>query len=86
MVRGLQTKPYEERLRDLDLLSICKRRLRRDLVAAYKFIRGGQQGIGDALFTRAPSGVTRNNGHKLSESRFRLNIRKNSFTVRVAKF
>ncbi|XP_059578763.1 RNA-directed DNA polymerase from mobile element jockey isoform X1 [Alligator mississippiensis] len=85
MVKGLQAKPYEERLENLDLFSLCKRRLRGDLVAAYKFIMGAQKGIGEVLFTKAPPGVTRNNGHKLAESRFRLDIRKNSFTVRVAK-
>ena len=77
MVRALQDKLYEERLRDLYLFSLRKRRLRGDLVAAYKFMKGTQQEIGDALFTRAPLGVTRNNGHKLTESRFRLDIRKN---------
>ena len=46
---------------------------------------GAQQGTEDTLFTRAPLGVTRNNGHKLTESRFKLDIRKNSFTVRLAK-
>ena len=85
MARGLQDKPYEERLRDLDLFSLRKRRLKGDLVAAYKFIRGAQQGIRDALFYRVPFGATRSNGHKLTESRFRLDIRKNFFTVRVAK-
>ena len=80
MVRGC-----EERLKNLDLFSLCKRRLRGDLVASYKFVRGMQQGIRDALFTRAPLGVTRNKGHKLAESRFRLDIRKTFFTVRVAK-
>ena len=54
-------------------------------MATYKFISGVQQGIGDALFTRVSLGVTRNNGHKLTESRFRLDIRKNFFTARVAK-
>ena len=32
-----------------------------------------------------PPGITRNNGHKLLESRFRIDIRKNYFTVRVAR-
>uniref|UniRef100_A0A7M4E8L1 Reverse transcriptase domain-containing protein n=1 Tax=Crocodylus porosus TaxID=8502 RepID=A0A7M4E8L1_CROPO len=85
MVRGLQDELYEGRLRDLDLFSLRKRRLRGDLVATYKSIRGMQQGIGDTLFTRAPLGVTRNNRHKLTENRFWLDITKNFFVVRVAK-
>ena len=84
MVEGLHGQPYE-RLRDLNLFSLCKRRLRGDLVAAYNLIRGQQQGLGESLFTRAPLGVTRNNGHKLREDRFRLDIRKNYFTVGVAR-
>ncbi|XP_059579843.1 carboxypeptidase Q isoform X8 [Alligator mississippiensis] len=72
MVRRLQAKPYEERSGALDLLSLCKRRLRDDLVATYKFIRGEQHEIGHALFTRAPLGVTRNNGHSLMKNRFRF--------------
>ena len=52
---------------------------------AYNLFRGHQQGLGESLFTRAPLGVTRNNGHKLREGRFRLDIRKNYFTVRVAR-
>ena len=81
MIRGQQGRPYEERLRDLNHFSLYKRRLREDLVAAYNLIRGQQQGLGGSLFTRAPLGVTRNNGHKLREDRFRLDIRKNYFTV-----
>ena len=85
MVEGLRGQPFEGRLRDLNLFSLCKRRLRWGLVAAYNHIRGQQQGLGENLFTRAPLGVTRNNGHKLREERFRLDIRKNDFTVRVAR-
>ena len=70
MVGALCGQPYEKRLRDLNLFSLC---------------RGQQQGLGGSLFTRAPLGVTRNNAHKLREDRFRLDIRKNCFTVRVAR-
>ena len=67
------------RLRDLNLFSHSKRRLRGELVAAYKLIRGDQQQIGRALFSPAPLGVMRNNGNKLMENRFRLEIRRQFF-------
>ena len=73
MIRGQQGRPYEERLWDLNLFSLHKRRLRDDLVV-YKLIRGDQQALGESLFPRALPGVTRNNGHKLAEGRFRLDI------------
>jgi len=40
---------------------------------------------GERLFTRACSDRTRGNDFKLKEGRFRLDIRKKSFTMRVLK-
>ena len=54
-------------------------------MTVYKLTRGDQKGLGETLFPLMPPGITRNNGHKLLESRFRLDIRKNYFTVRVAR-
>ena len=85
MIWGLQGRPYIERPRDQNLFSLHKRRLRGDLVTVYKLTRGDQKGLGETLFPLAPPGMTRNNGHKLLESRFRLDIRKNYFTVRAAR-
>jgi len=82
-MKGMEYLCFEERRRELGLFSLEKRWLWGDLIAAFQYLKVGYKKAGEELLTRARSDRRRGNGFKLKEGRFRFDIRKIFFTMRV---
>ena len=88
MVVGLSSTSYNEKLKELKLLSLEDRRLRGDLIQVWKYLHGLNTGC-DKVFTLSNKQHSRSSRHttkRLNICRVegRLEIRKNFYTVRVA--
>ncbi|KAK4831218.1 hypothetical protein QYF61_016055 [Mycteria americana] len=55
IIRGMEHLSYEERLRELGLFILEKRRLWGYLIAAFQYLKGAYKKDGDRLFSRACS-------------------------------
>ena len=75
--------PYKNRLRELGLFNLEKRRLQGDLIA--DLLKRVCKNEGDRFVSRVCCDRTRGNGFRLKEERFRLVIGKKFFIVRAER-
>ena len=70
MIKGLEHLSCEERLSNLGLFRLEKRRLRGDLINIYKYLKYGSQRDMANLFSVVCGDSTRGNGHEVKKRCF----------------
>ena len=83
IIPSLRNKSYEERLKELNLFPLTHRRLRGDLIQAFKIIKGIDNLDCSKYFTIDSSNYTRGNGCKIMRKSFNSHESKNHFFHRV---
>ena len=76
---------YGDRLRELGLFSLEKRKLQGDLIAAFQYLKGAYKKAGEGYFIRECSDRTKSKSFKLKEGRFGLDVRRKFFIQRVER-
>ena len=83
LIPRLRNKSYDERLKELNLFTLEKRRIRGDLITLFKIFNGFTNLNIEKYLTVDRSHVTRNNGFKIVGNRFRTNEAKHFFFNRI---
>ena len=83
MIHNIRNLPYEDRLRELGLHSLERRRLRGDMIEVFKWVAGINKGDINDVLKFSEGERTRSNGFKLDKFRFKKDIGKYWFGNRV---
>ena len=83
MIPCLRNKSYEDRLKELNLFSLTKRRLRGDLIQVFKIIKGVDNMNCNKYFNIDRTNYTRGHGCKIIGKSFNSHESKNFFFNRV---
>ena len=70
MIQRLEHLSYEDRLKELGLFSLGKRRVWGGVIVAFQYLKGVYKHEGNNFFTWRNSDRTRVNGFKFKEGRF----------------
>ena len=83
LIPTLRNLSYEKRLKQLDMFTLHKRRIRGDMIEVFKILNKFDKINPEVLFKMNNASVTRGNGMKLKLRRYNTIARKSYFNIRV---
>ena len=84
LLPGMDELDYKDRLKKLDLPTLRYRRMRGDMIETYKILHNiYDTQVSEGILNTAPDKWTRGHNLSLKKSRFKLDVRKYAFTVRI---
>ena len=83
VIPELRNKTYPQRLADLKLISLKRRRLRCQLIGTSKYLNGFTKVSPEGLFDRDYDQRNRNNGQKLRVKLFRSSVAEHFFPIKI---
>ena len=83
LIPGLKGMPNEDRLKELNLYSLERRRFRGDLIEVFKIVKGFNKLTAENYFSQVTENRTRGHRWKLKKGIFRTEGRRSFFTERV---
>ena len=86
LISGMKGLSYEERLRECNLFSLRRRRLRGDMIQVFKIMKGIDKIKLEDLGWKLNERNTRGHSLRLVKYRSRLDLRKNFFSQRVVSY
>ncbi|KAF2351495.1 hypothetical protein FHG87_017749 [Trinorchestia longiramus] len=84
MTPELSNLSYERSLQRLELISLEQRRLRGQLIEAFKYLNGLNNVTLEELYRRDSNVRTRNDGHRLKLRNFKTSQAMNFFPIKIA--
>ncbi len=85
-VRGLHHAPYEERVHQLNLFPLERRRLRADPILEFKIFKGEVDANPSDFFLLPPRTGLRGHTHRILQGQSRLRRRSGAFSVCVRRY
>ena len=86
LIPSLKHLNYKDRLEELNMFSLKKRRLRGDMIEVYKIINNIDKVESSKFFILIDTNVTRGHVYKLKKTRFNSTLYQHSFSNRVVGF
>ena len=85
LIPALRGKSYPERLKELGLITLERRRLRGQLIETYKYLYGFNNVDPIGIFDRDENERLRNNGLKLKVKRFNTTVAQHFFPIEIPR-